>query len=174
MDQGVDTICVEGRRPHEQLVDDDSQGPEVDSVVVRQLLHQLRRHVERRTLDRGQHDRIGRHRPREAEIAELHDSIGGYQYVLRFHVSVDDAMRMQIVKGVHQLLGDLAYLVLWEVPVVLQNLEELALSELRDHAELMRRLERVQQQNDVLVVEALQNVDLLPKIVQLFLSFASG
>ena len=84
-----------------------------------------------------------------------------------------DTMRMEIVKSVHQLLSDFADLVLWQVPVVLQDLEELTLRELGDHAEFVGCLERVQQQDDVLVVEAFQNVDFLPQIVELLLCFAS-
>ena len=80
---------------------------------------------------------------------------------------------MKIVERMDKLLGNLANFVFRQVPVILQNLEELALRELSDHAELMRRLERVEKQDDVLVVETLQNVDFLPEVVQLFLCFAS-
>lgn len=87
---------------------------------------------------------------------------------------MDNTVGMKIVERMDQLLGDLANFVLRKVPVILQNLEELTLCELGDHAELMRRLERVKKQDDVLVVEALQNIDFLPEIVQLFLRFASA
>ena len=85
---------------------------------------------------------------------------------------MDDAVRVQIVKRVHQLLGYLAHFIFWKIPVILEDLEQLTLGELGDHAKLVRRLKRVQKQNDVLVVETLQNVDFLPQIVQLFLRFA--
>ena len=86
---------------------------------------------------------------------------------------MDNAMRMQIVESVHQLLSYFAHFVLGQVPVVLQDLEQLALRELGDHAKLVGGLERVQEQDDVLVVQAFQNVNFLPQIIQLFLSFAS-
>jgi hypothetical protein len=86
---------------------------------------------------------------------------------------VDNAVRVEIVERVHQLLGYLANFVFWKIPVVFEDLEQLTLSELGNHAKLMRGLERVQKQDDVLVVEALQNVDFLPEIVQLFLRFAT-
>lgn len=82
-------------------------------------------------------------------------------------------MRVEIVERVHQLLGYLANFVFWKIPVILEDLEQLTLGELGNHAKLMRGLERVQKQNDVLVVETLQNVDFLPEIVQLFLRFAT-
>ena len=82
-------------------------------------------------------------------------------------------MRMEIVECVHKLLRYLANFVFRQVPVILENLEQLTLRELGNHAKLMRSLERVQKQNDVLVVETLQNVDFLPEIVELFLRFAS-
>ena len=87
---------------------------------------------------------------------------------------MDDAVRMEIVEGVHQLLSYFAHLVLRQIPVVLQDLEQLALCKLGDHAKLMRGLERVQEQDDVLVVKAFQNIDFLSQIVELFLSFASA
>ena len=86
---------------------------------------------------------------------------------------MDDAVRMQIVESVHQLLSYFAHFVLRQVPVILQDLEQLALRELSDHAKLMGGLERVQEQDDVLVVKAFQNVDFLSQIIELFLSFAS-
>jgi len=47
MDEGVDGVCVEGWLANKELIQDDSQGPEVHGVVVRLLLDQLRGHVQR-------------------------------------------------------------------------------------------------------------------------------
>ena len=61
VNQRVDTVRVERWRPHEELVDDDSERPQVNGVVVGQLLHELWCHVQRRSLDRGEHDRVRGH-----------------------------------------------------------------------------------------------------------------
>ena len=45
VDQRIDTVGVEGWRAHEQFVNDDTQGPEVDRMIVWQLLDQLWSHV---------------------------------------------------------------------------------------------------------------------------------
>lgn len=51
VDQRVDTVRVKWWRTHKQLVDNDSQGPQVDSVIVGELLHKFGSHIQRRTLD---------------------------------------------------------------------------------------------------------------------------
>ena len=51
---------------------------------------------------------------------------------------MNDPMTVQIVQSLHELLGNLAHLLLSQVPVVLQYFEELTLSEFSDHTELMR------------------------------------
>jgi hypothetical protein len=61
MDQSVDTVCVERRGSFEQLVNDYTQRPKVDRVVVGQFLHQLWCHVKWGTLDRSQDDCVGGH-----------------------------------------------------------------------------------------------------------------
>ncbi len=48
LDEGIDAVGVEGRLSDEKLVQNHAQGPKVDRVVVGQLLHQFRGHVERR------------------------------------------------------------------------------------------------------------------------------
>lgn len=83
-------------------------------------------------------------------------------------------MRVQVVQGVHKLLGDLAHFRLAQVPVVLEDLEELALGKLGNDAELVARFERVEQQNNVFVVESFQNFNFLPEVVHLLLGFASS
>ena len=47
----VDVLREEGRLAAEELVQDDAERPQVRRVVVRLLLHQLGRHVQRRALD---------------------------------------------------------------------------------------------------------------------------
>lgn len=45
---------------------------------------------------------------------------------------------MQIIQSMHQLLSDLANLILWKVSIIFKNFKQLTLSKLRDHAELVR------------------------------------
>ena len=82
-------------------------------------------------------------------------------------------MWVEVVESMHQLLSDFAHFTFRQVPVVFQDFKELSLSELSDHAEFMGSLERIQKQNDVFIIQALQDLYLLSQIVQLFLCFAS-
>ena len=66
---------------------------------------------------------------------------------------MDDPMRVEIVQSVHKLLRNLTHFWLRELSIILKDLKELSLGELGDHAELMGSFKRVQQQDDVLVVE---------------------
>jgi hypothetical protein len=106
-------------------------------MVVGQLLHQLWRHIQWRTLDRSQYDRVGRHAPSKAKIAQFNDTVGRDENILRLHVSVDDPVTVQVVQGVYQLLGDFAHFRLTEVSIVFEDLEQLTLGEFRHNAEFM-------------------------------------
>lgn len=68
---------------------------------------------------------------------------------------MDDSVTVQVVESLDELLSDFADLRLTKVAVILKDLEELTLSELSDDTELVRSFERVQEQDDVLVVETL-------------------
>ena len=61
----------------------------------------------------------------------------------------------------HELARDVADRLLGERAVLLEDLEELALREFRDDAELALRLEVVEHLHDVLVVQRRQDRDLL-------------
>lgn len=54
---------------------------------------------------------------------------------------MNNSVRVQVVQRMHQLLGYLSDLTLWQVPVVLQYLKQLALGELSYHTELVRSFE---------------------------------
>lgn len=140
IDEGVDRVGVERGLPDQELVQDDAQGPEVHRQVVRLLLHELGCHVQGRSLDAGQDDRVGGHRPREAEVAELDPAVGADQNVLRLHVAVNDAVGVEVVQGLDQLLGDFLHLRFWQGVVVLQDLEQLALfrANIRMYSEYVR------------------------------------
>ena len=65
-------------------------------MVVRLLLDQLRGHVERGALDRGQHKGVQTEVPGEAEVTELGPTFGVEEDVLGFDVPVADAVRVDI------------------------------------------------------------------------------
>ena len=52
-------------------------------------------------------------------------TVGADEDVLGLHVPVDDAVRMQIAQGLHQLPGNVLHFLLWQLPVILQHLKEL-------------------------------------------------
>ena len=62
---------------------------------------------------------VGRHGPRKPEITEFECSVGANQDVLRLHVAVNDPVRVQVVQGLDQLLGDHAHCVFRQGLVVL-------------------------------------------------------
>ena len=151
----------EGRRARGQFVEDHSQAPQIGSVVVGLLLDYLGRHVERRALQRCQNFGLVAHVPREAEIAQLDDAVGGHQYVLRLHVAVGDAVGVDVVQRPDQLLRYLPDFRLFERLVVLDDVEELALAELSDEDELGAGFEGVEEEDDVFVLELLEDFDLV-------------
>ena len=106
-------------------------------MVVGELLHKLWRHIQGSALDRSQHDCVGGHAPSKAKIAQFNDTVGRYENILWLHVSMDDAMAVQVVERMHQLLGDFAHFGLTEVPIVFKDLEQLTLGELCHNAEFM-------------------------------------
>lgn len=59
VDETIDGIRVERRLSNEQFVQDDSQRPEIHCVIVRLFFHEFGCHVQRRSLDRSEHLRIG-------------------------------------------------------------------------------------------------------------------
>lgn len=62
-DQLKDARRVEGRGAHRQLVQYATHGPEVRSVVIWTLFHQLWRHIKWCAFDGCQHHCVGAHRP---------------------------------------------------------------------------------------------------------------
>jgi hypothetical protein len=78
---------------------------------------------------------------------------------------MNNAVRMKVVESMHKLLRNLSHFVLRKVPVILKNFEQLSLCEFGDHTELMGCFERIEKQDDVLVVETFEDVDLLSEVV---------
>ena len=52
-------------------------------------------------------------------------TIGADENVLGLHVPVDDAVRMQIAQGLHQLPGNVLHFLLWQLSIILQHFKKL-------------------------------------------------
>ena len=92
MDESVNGVRVEWRCAHKQLVDDDTKRPQIDCMIVWEFLNQFRSHIQRSSLNGSKNDSVCRHRTSETEITKFDDAVCRNQNVLRFHISVDDAM----------------------------------------------------------------------------------
>ncbi len=119
MDQRVNAVGVERRSANKKFINDDSETPEIDSVVVRQLLDQLGGHIQGSPFDGGKNNSIGGHRASKSKITKFDDSVCRDQDVLGLHVSMDDAVTVQVVQGVYKLLGNFAHFLFSEVSIVL-------------------------------------------------------
>lgn len=100
------------------------------------------------------------------KVTEFHHAALAQHYVLRFHITVQNAEGVQIVQGGQQLAGHLShlwlaerlmcrelngftglerlgslsvYLALWQVAVILKNLKQLTLQVLGDNHDLVAR-----------------------------------
>ena len=88
-------------------------------MVVRLLLHQLGRHVQRRSFDAREHHGVRGHGSRESKVAELDHAPAADEDVLRFHVAVDDAVAVEVVERADELFGDRSDFILRQALVVL-------------------------------------------------------
>jgi hypothetical protein len=85
---------------------------------------------------------------------------------------VGDAVGVDVVQCPHQLLRDLPYLRLLETLVVLDYVEELALTELGDEDELGVCLEGVEEEDYVFVFEFFKDLYLVAHYFYVFLLLA--
>ena len=120
-------------------------------------------------LDGGEDNGLAGHGASKAKVAELHRAVRSDQNVLRLHVAVDDAVGVEVVERSNELLADFRHAGFGELVVVLQNLEKLAMRELRDDDELGLRLEGVEHLDDVLVPQVPEDLDLLPQVLNILL-----
>ena len=112
--------------------------------------------------------------PREPEIAEFHDPIVAYQYVLGLHIPVGDPVRVQIVQCPDQLLRYFPDLNLAEILVILDDVKQLPPAQLGHHHKLRAGLVTVEQEHDVLVPEFLEDLYLLSHVGEILLCLASA
>ena len=86
---------------------------------------------------------------------------------------MDDTVTVEIVESLDQLLGNLTHLRFSQIAVIFKNFEELSLGKFCDDTELMRGFERIQKQDDILVVQTLENFNFLAQVIHFFLCLAS-
>lgn len=86
---------------------------------------------------------------------------------------MNNSLGMKVIEGMNQLLSDLPAFFFWEVPIILQDLKHVSLSKLSDHTELMLCLKRVEQENDILVIQLFQNFNFLSQVDELSLCLSS-
>lgn len=95
-------------------------------VVIWLLLHQLWCHVQRCTLDGCQDHGVARHGTSKAKVTQLDNPIGANQYILWLHVTMNNAVCVQIVQSADKLLGNTLHSGFRETLVIFQNLKQLA------------------------------------------------
>lgn len=75
LNQVEDGVSVEWRRPRVEFIKDAAKRPEISSVVIGLLLHQLRRHIQRCSLDRSQDHGGDTHSPRKSTTRSHHTQL---------------------------------------------------------------------------------------------------
>lgn len=83
-----------------------------------------------------------------------------------------DTIRVDVMQGPHQLLGNLSYLRLFQVLIILNNVKQFSLAQFRNNNKLRVGLKRVQQDNNIWMFEFLQYGYLLTHGLDIFLLFA--
>ena len=141
-------------------------------MIIGLLFNNLGRHVQRSAFERSEDFSFVAHRPRESKVTELDHSIAGHQNVLRLHISMGDSVRMNVMKGPDQLLGYFSDILHLQTLIVFDNIKKFTLTQLSDQYELTLCLERVQEQNDVLVLELFKNFNLLAHGFDIFFLLA--
>ena len=90
--QLVEIVGVEGRVTSEHFVKNAPESPEVGVVVIRPVFDQLWTHVQRCAFDGREHHGLCAHGTRETKVAQFDLVVLAEQNILRFHVSMHDAM----------------------------------------------------------------------------------
>mmetsp|Transcript_104961 Transcript_104961/g.282133 ORF Transcript_104961/g.282133 Transcript_104961/m.282133 type:complete len:426 (+) Transcript_104961:327-1604(+) len=162
--RGVRDVVAEGELPGHEVVDTDTEAPEVRHRRVAFAQQRFRRHVvhgapllEELAVD----DALG-----DAEVDDLQGiafdrPLVLEQKVLGFQVSVADALAVHVVHGTEDLLHDDGGLSLGEVAQLLYSVEELAaIAELQDKIDVPRVLKALVQPINVRVVQPHNDFDL--------------
>mmetsp|Transcript_40823 Transcript_40823/g.68384 ORF Transcript_40823/g.68384 Transcript_40823/m.68384 type:complete len:211 (+) Transcript_40823:685-1317(+) len=152
---------LEGCLSGEHLVHEDPDRPPVRGAPVSPLAHDLRRHVLRRAAE-GARRHVVRHTPPcEAEVSEAHVPAGIQQNVLRLEVAMDDAVRVQMRDGQHDLRRVVPRHLFREHAVAVQLEEEVsAIDEVEHKVQLRGGGEGVTQRHDVWVPHLGEDVPL--------------
>lgn len=93
-------------------------------VIIWLFLHQFRRHVQGCALDGRDHHRVARHGARKPKVTQLDNTTCTNENVLGFHISMDDAVAVEVVEGTDKLLGDMLNNIFGEALIIFQDLKE--------------------------------------------------
>lgn len=111
-----------------------------------------------------------RHVPRQPKVAQLGPSVAVKQDVLRLQVAVQDTMRVQIVQGGYQLMGQLSRTIFRNRLLDAEQLVQIARSEFSDDDDLVVRLKRMQDLDNVRMGQFVLNQALATEVADLLVS----
>lgn len=150
--QLLDRLCVERGSSDCELIQDDSEGPNINFVSVWAVLKDLRGNIEWRSFDG--HQEIGRcrHLFREAEVTDF-NLILMQENILRLQVPMQDSVLMEVEHGRQNLLPIETDLIFRQLLFLLQDLGEVSPSVLHNHDELGICLQALLHRDDVVVLD---------------------
>ena len=93
-------------------------------MVIWLFLHQLWCHVQRRSLDRSQHHCVTGHGTCKTKVAEFDNPIRSNQDVLRLHVTMNDAIGVEVMQSSHKLFCNALHSCFWQTLIILKNLKQ--------------------------------------------------
>lgn len=110
------------------------------------------------------------HAPRQTKVAQLvliavHSV---HQYVLGFQIAMQNAVRMQVVQGGHQLAGQTSGPFLGDRFLAIEQFVQITSSEFRDDRDLLVRFEGVENLNDVRMGETVLDGEFLAEVLDFF------
>lgn len=159
-------ISKEWRVPRSHFIDQHSQRPPIDGLVVSLGQDDFWGQILWGTTQRP---RPSLHSFREPEIGNLQVSVVVNQKILRLQISVDQVQRVQILERQHDLSGVEAGVGFAETADSPQMREHLtATNELEDHVEIGVVLEGVLHVDQEREVDGLKNAFLVQRVLHLF------
>lgn len=104
-------------------------------MVVRLFLDHLWSHVKWSSFERSQNFCLIAHVSSKPKITQFDGSVRSHKDILRLHISMRDAVTVNITKSPDQLLSYFSDFVEVKRVIILNNVEQLALSELSNKNE---------------------------------------
>lgn len=125
-----------GRITCGQFIENNTQTPQIRSMIVGLLFDDLWGHVQWSSLQRREHFCLITHGPGKSKIAKLDHTIAGHQNILRFHVPVGNPVTVDIMQSPDQLLSYFSDLFNLQTLIVLNYVKELTLAQFCNQNEL--------------------------------------